>query len=590
MYCGVLLSPHNHSVQYVAATLGTMQPHSATNSPADWGTALVGLDDYDLAGPQLELVQDPAGLAAMDAYMHELTYGASQLDYANLSDVLVLVYARISNDKEHSAAGCRRQLAYMGDWVAGNKGTVSGRFVDNDKSISDVAQEKRRRRGKGSQQRDRRTRNPDPPRPAFDAMLAAADAAAATGLKVMILATETHRFYRTPRQFVDLCEYAKDQAGAVDVVTLTTQYDLTTRQGRSDAMNAAQHNFNEAAITSERLVRRNQRLVKQGIVKPGRRAFGWLDTETHHPEEAALLGKAYRDLVAGTPLGTIANQWQADGVVTPYWDVAKRGPLQWGRLHTQLRDMLLNPRHAGHQVWRGEVVNVGRFDPIVDQATWDAAYAILNVKHPYRRRNGRGPGRGPTGPFTGLLRCGRCGDDYRLQHSVDGRGVPLWWHNKKGCYMTVTATPVEQGLWKAAVQRASTPTFLAALSVTDDDSDEGVALAALEQVRAKREEVEALFNTDEITQASYVAQLRLLGDRETAAQAQLTRSASVDPLAQWLASNTLSADATTLPDHVQRNVLSLVYHLVRVHPAKRRGVFDPTRIEPVFVEEVGSDG
>lgn len=559
-----------------------MTSHSATN-PADWGTPLVGLDDYDLPGPQLELVQDPAGLAAMDAYMHELTHGASQLDYTNLTDVLVFIYARISNDKEHSAAGCRRQLAFMGDWVTGNKGAVAGRYVDNDKSISDV--EGKRRRGRGTRARDYRKRNPNPPRPAFDAMLAAADAAAAAGRQVMLLATETHRFYRTPRQFVELCEYAEDQAGVVDVVTISTKYDLTTRQGRGDAMNAAQHNFNEAAITSERLVRRNQRLVKQGVVKPGRRAYGWLDAETHHPEEAARLHKAFHDLVAGAPLGSIANEWEAAGVVTPYWDVAKRGPLQWGRLHSQLKDMLKNPRHAGHQVWRGQVVNVGRFDPIVEPEVWEAAQAVLNVKHPYRRRHG-GSGRGPTGPFTGLLRCGRCGDDYRLQHSLDGRGVPLWWHNKKGCYMTVTAKPVEQGLWQAAVSRVSTPGFLAALNTTDDNSDEGVALAELEQVRAKRAEVEQMFNVGEIKKPSYVAQLLLLDDRETAANAVLYRSAAVDPVAQWLASNTLSAEGATLPDHVQRNVLSLVYHIVRVHPAKRRGVFDPERIEPVFVEEV----
>jgi len=481
-------------------------------------------------------------------------------DVRDLTGVVVNIYARISHDKKNDEAGVARQVRELSEWVVRRGGTVGNVYIDNDKSLGS--------RGK--------RRNP--PRPEFDRMLANTGR---PGQPTMILATETQRFYRSPRQFVQLCEYAEDWAGKLDIVTIKDRTDLTTRQGRRAAWAKADHNFAESEDTRERVVLYNLDLVRQGEVRRTRRAFGWLNEEDHHPQEAALVAKALRDVVAGVPTGAIAKEWEAAGVVTPYWDVDTKGPLYWTNTRVTLTTILSNPRHAGHQVYKRQVVNLGRFKPIVEPEVWEAAQAVLKSRRTGTQRHGNS-GRRPPGPFTGLLRCGKCGDEHKLTHTISNRGVPMWNHARQGCGLSIHAHMVEPVLWRVAVARASTPTFLAGLSEAPDDDG---ALAELERLRVLRDEIEEDRQAGAITRDSAIRQLAINQRLTADAEARLARVAHVDPTRAWLASNTLSADGATLPGHIQRNVLSLVYHLVRVLPAAP-GRLGSERLDPMFIEEV----
>jgi DNA invertase Pin-like site-specific DNA recombinase len=170
-------------------------------------------------------------------------------------------------------------------------------------------------------------------------------------------------------------------------------------------------------IESRKVRRRMRRFhrarAENGMPAGGTRPFGWADDRlSRHPEEAPLLATAAKEFAAGRSLNSIVRQWVRDGVKTSLGN-------DWTA--RSLRITLANPRLCGWRMLNGEIVTddegvpvVGRWEPIVDPATWQAIDAIMS------QRKGRIVG--PNGTLgnllpvdfaehryllSGILRCGR---------------------------------------------------------------------------------------------------------------------------------------------------------------------------------------
>jgi DNA invertase Pin-like site-specific DNA recombinase len=118
-----------------------------------------------------------------------------------------------------------------------------------------------------------------------------------------------------------------------------------------------------------------------------------------HEPEAELVRAVYAMYVGGLGQNSIARKLTADGRRT------RRGATFGVRA---VSTMLQNPVYRGFVHLNGQVYP-GLHEPIVDEASWEAARTLREAR---QSTPGRGRGRPPVGRHVyvgGLLRCGRCG-------------------------------------------------------------------------------------------------------------------------------------------------------------------------------------
>ena len=198
-------------------------------------------------------------------------------------------------------------------------------------------------------------------------------------------------------------------------------YDLSDRTDRFRTGLDALVAEDEAERTRERVLRAMRSNATKG--RPhGRIPFGYRRVYHEHtgelirqepdPEEAALVREAARRFLAGESTRSIANDFNQRGLAPPHsgrgWDL------------TRVRRILTNPTMAARRVHRGEVVGVGDWPAILDDATFDALAA--RFADPTRRTTRRSP---TVRLLSGVARCGTCGGPMVMTKQggfVDGRG------------------------------------------------------------------------------------------------------------------------------------------------------------------------
>jgi DNA invertase Pin-like site-specific DNA recombinase len=278
------------------------------------------------------------------------------------------VYCRISNDKEGAGLGVRRQAEACRKEAA-NRGLTVGRvFSDNDISAYS---------GK--------------PRPGYLEMLRALEA----GTFDAVIIWHSDRLHRSP---VELERYIgiTHERGIPTYSVTGGLLDLATPTGRLNARMVGTFARYESEHRAERIQAKHAQSAKDGRYRGGSaRPFGYLaDGITLEPTEAALIRDAYQSVISGDSMGAIIRDWNARGVMT---STGK----EWG--YTTLRQMLRRERNYGASVHKGKVVGAGQWAPIVDEATYRRATAILH--DPKRRNSVSNQGKHLV---AGLLLC-QCG-------------------------------------------------------------------------------------------------------------------------------------------------------------------------------------
>ena len=310
-----------------------------------------------------------------------------------------LVYTRQSLDRTGEGSAVSRQredcdrLAELRGW------TIVSHCTDNDTSAA----------GKRV-------------RPGFEAVLKAVE----EGHAEAIIAWSLDRLTRNRRDQIRLIETCEKRAVTVALVR-GSDIDMSTPAGRlvADVLSGvARHEIDQKG---DRQRRAQQQAAQLGKPAGGPRAFGYeRDGMTVREDEARHLREAYRTLIQGGSLKSIAKRWNEAGVTTT------RGNA-W--THSTVRRTVQNARNAGLRSYRGEIVGPATWPAVVDPDTFEAVAALLSLPE---RRTTATTARKYILP--GLALCGRCGSDMATGHTRHGKRVYVC---RAGKCISRTAAPVD---------------------------------------------------------------------------------------------------------------------------------------------------
>jgi DNA invertase Pin-like site-specific DNA recombinase len=287
---------------------------------------------------------------------------------------MAVIYARMSRDFAKERAGVQRQEAECRKLAAQLGLTVERVLVDNDVSASTGVR-----------------------RPAFEDLLASKPDA------VIVWALD-----RLCRRTADLEEVLKL---GVDVHSVQTgQVDLSNPAGRATARTVTAWATFEIEMKNARAKAAREQKLAAGRKAGGRRAWGYTSKMEPHPIEADAVREAYRRVIAGESIGSIARDLNARGLVSP-----QAGPNGWAP--NNLASSLRRGVYGGLLEHQGKQLGDGAWEPLVDRVVWEHAQAVL--RDPKRLMH-RGQ---PKTLLAGIAKC-FCGA--RIVGGADNRGVKVY--------------------------------------------------------------------------------------------------------------------------------------------------------------------
>lgn len=238
-------------------------------------------------------------------------------------------------------------------------------------------------------------------RPGWSAVLGMVD----RGEVDVVLAWHVDRMTRSMVELEELILLGEKHN--VGVATVTGDIDLTTDVGRMVARILGAVARAEVERKGARQRRANRQRASEGKAHAHPRPFGYEeDRVTVREVEAAAIRKACDDVLAGVPLSVVTRQWVQAGFKSSMSTNAKEGWSARG-----VRNVLLNPRHAGMRVYDGEVIGDSEWPAIVPLETHLAVRQFL--ENPSRRKGGVRSGRTPSALLTGIATCANCGKTVR---------------------------------------------------------------------------------------------------------------------------------------------------------------------------------
>lgn len=228
----------------------------------------------------------------------------------------------------------------------------------------------------------------------------------AAGEVDVVVVWKIDRLTRTVSGLVDLVRMAKDTG--VNIATTDGFLDLSTPIGRAIITILATMAQLETELKQERQRAANQQRRERGEPwKSGWKTFGYeLATGDVIEPEAALIRKGAEDFLGGKPMNQIAKDWDASGI-------KPRSGGNWNI--TSVRTVLVNPRLAGHQTYKGEIIGEGAWEPILDKETH--ALVSARVADPSRRTGGSKAGPRAEYLLSALATCATCGEKVQSRGS-----------------------------------------------------------------------------------------------------------------------------------------------------------------------------
>lgn len=462
---------------------------------------------------------------------------------------LAATYQRISDDREGREYGVEDQLKDNAA-LAGREGlTLIGGspYTDNDVSASTKAEKDR---------------------PQYQRLLADAR----DGRFSVIIAATQGRLTRTPREYEDLIDLAKEH-GIRFIYGKSPSFDLNTAQGRGIGRMLSSRAAEEAEETAERVTRAVQRRVERGEFHGGPRGYGLdPDGKTLREDEADRIRAWASHVLAAGSLRSIAAELSEAGVPTVTGS-AWRGEV--------IRKILINPRIAGIRVHNG--AEYPSWSPeIVAPATWRALKVVL--ESPDRRLNPGSPARKYIG--VSLYTCERCpGTTVRTGANRMNQRTYVC----PSCSRSWRAAPIddwiagEDGLIELLLAREDQRARLM------PRRESGVDLAALEtEAKAIRVNMGELATEFALARGAVKAALQkgLAAGEERLAEIEgaIVAAGQVDPLTEMLSDNPVATWRATTDLHRRQAVIRKLMVITLGPPIRGRAPWDPEkfiRVEPV---------
>ncbi|MFI2202645.1 recombinase family protein [Streptomyces sp. NPDC020192] len=421
----------------------------------------------------------------------------------------MVIYARISDDREGRQNGVDRQERQCRQLAGKNGDEVVAVFTDDDRSAYS---------GK--------------PRPDYLKMLAFLRAGHADGA----LALAPTRFYRRLDDGLEFFKLIAEKSLEVETVK-QGRYDLSTADGRRDALRAAVDAQHETEQISERVRDAKADNLAKGEYRGGPRPFGYeADGVTIREDEARHVRAATDAVIAGDSLRSICRTLATQGVRTvprryKQPDGTRGEPESREWTGEELRKMLLRPRNAGLMEHRGEIVGKASWEPLVSEDKWRACKAVL--ERPERRTT---PGNARVWLGSGLYRCGTPGCDETMRCSTSGRGsrnhhVPAY-RCRSGKHVTRVAAPLDEHITNLVLVRLSRPDAASVLLPPSQPSENREDLAATANaLRGKLDGLAADYAEDLITRQQMLDGTALTRKRLEKIEAQMEAQAQHNVLA-----------------------------------------------------------
>lgn len=273
----------------------------------------------------------------------------------------MVIYCRISDDREGRQYGVDRQERQCRELATRNGDEVVAVFIDDDRSAYS---------GKR--------------RPQYLEMLAYLRDGHADG----VYSIAPTRLYRRLDDGIEFFKLISERGLEVQTVK-QGRYNLGTADGRRDALRAAVDAQHESEQIGERVRDAKADNVARGEYRGGPRPFGFeSDGVTVRDDEANWIRVATDAIINGDSLNGLCRLFAEHDVHTA--ERRRKGPdgsrgepesRPWAP--GQLRRMLVRPRNAGLLEVDGEPVGKAVWPAIVDEERWRACLAILT--NPSRR-------------------------------------------------------------------------------------------------------------------------------------------------------------------------------------------------------------
>jgi DNA invertase Pin-like site-specific DNA recombinase len=421
----------------------------------------------------------------------------------------MVVYCRISDDREGRQNGTDRQERQCRTLADKNGDEVIAVFVDDDRSAYS---------GK--------------PRPGYLKMLAFLRAGHADG----VYSLAPTRLYRRLDDGLEFFKLIAEKGLEVQTVK-AGRYNLATADGRRDALRAAVDAQHEAEQISERVKDAKADNLARGQYRGGPRPFGYeSDGVTVREDEARHVRAATDAVVAGDSLRSVCRGLALKGVRTvsrrykqPDGSRGEPSSREW--TPTELRKMLLRPRNAGLIDHKGEIVGKAAWTPLVSEEKWRACKAVLE-----RSERRTTPSNARRWLGSGLYRCGSDGCTETMRCSTSGKGsghvhLPAY-RCRTGKHVTRVAAPVDEHVTNLVLVRLSRPDARAVLLPPARPTDKREDLAATANtLRGKLDGLAADFAADLITRQQLHDITALTRKRLETVEAQMEAQAQQSVLA-----------------------------------------------------------
>jgi DNA invertase Pin-like site-specific DNA recombinase len=448
------------------------------------------------------------------------------------------IYARISLDRDGDQLGVSRQRKDCRRVCADRGWKVADEYVDNNISAT-----------------NRRVVRPEYQRLLADIRDGKIDA---------VVVYDLDRLTRRPIElegFVNTCALA----GVTQLVFVGGGVDMGTGDGLLVARIKGAFAAEECRKLSQRMRRKKVEQAENGtLLGGGNRPFGFkADRFTHDQVEADLLREAASRVLRGERLLLIVRDWRERGI-------RSSTGIQWAV--ESLRVSLCNPRTAGLQVHRGEVVGEAAFEGILDRETWDQVTQALSRKPRILT---------PHFPFNGIVRCGECGSfltGWIKRQSLRERHFYRCSRWRGDCGgVAVSGVPLEEyifGLIKALANDPGVRTVVESMmSKHQDDALEMDARIAKDERRLQT--IDESFSEHRIPRAEWLIQRRRLETRiveRTNDRANLLGWSALDRLATgW--DSTPAEEQTRLTQSLIRSI-----RVSRIGLGASKNKFNPSRV------------
>ncbi|MCX5587616.1 recombinase family protein [Streptomyces erythrochromogenes] len=462
----------------------------------------------------------------------------------------VIIYCRISDDREGRGAGVARQEKDCRARAERNGWDVVAVFVEND--LSAYSGKKR---------------------PKYEQMLGMLRA----GMADAVLALTPKRLYRRIGDAFDFFDLITEQGIHVETIK-QGRYDLTTAEGRRDARRAAIDGQYESEEIGERVRDAKAQTAAEGGYRGGPRPFGYeADGVTIRESEARHLREAAEAVLAGASIRSIAREWQEAGVRTVprryrQEDGTRGEPRSREWSPSELRTLLLRHRNAGLLSHHGTEVRAAAWPAIIPEPVWRGVVAKL--KDP-TRLTAVSNARRWLG--SGLFRCGHlvgeaeCGLPLRCSTSGMGAGHKhvAAYRCSSGAHVTRRAQPLDDYIKAVVVARLVRKDAVHLLAQRQDDPvDLQAADAELGAAQQRLKELAEMFGDGDMSKAEYQAAAAKARERKRRAEELLSLASVTNPLVGLIGAEDVGAEWEGIDLSRRRAVVDALFD-VWVLPARR---------------------